>query len=807
MKSKKLWLFTVCVLLVVTTYGQKKKDPVAHEREVRDIVAFFQYMLNTLGDAGTPNRDKDVLITESYSKIFRDGKVQIEDDLVENRFVITNKDVQAYLKDVDFFFKDVKFDYTIDEIQQNGSIEDRLYYVVRTTRNLKGTTSEGKPVNNTIKRFIEINYDAKNADLKIVSVYTNQFNETKALTAWWNELSFEWRNIFQRIVDLPDSVTVKDIKRITAIDTLDISRNYYIQNLNPLSQLLDLKVLNISNTNIEDLTPLRNLTNLVELNASNTNIQDLRPLRYALNLETLNLSKTQVDSVQVFETLTDLRKVNLSGTPIVDFAPIKNLSKLIELDVASTSLQTMEVLDSLTSLEVLNLSKTGISDISGIENLSKLTQLNLDSVQFTNMDALSSLRNLKVLSINNTPASSLDPVEELPNLERIYCDHTGIKEQSAGSFMASHPNALVIFDSEDLRGWWEDLPSVWRDVLSRMARVSYRPSKEELALVTKLDSVNLSDFVSIKNLTPLSKLHDLKVIVASNTGISDLTPLRNHRALRVIDVSNTSVNDLSELSGKDNLRIIRAENTGVAAIDTLKELPALVTLYLDGSAVREDEVAEFLTEKSSCLVIYKTARLERWWSDLSEEWREIFRLQMKMDTRLTRERLHQLTQLRKVQFGDVGVDDLSPLNEFVNLQELQFSQTSVRDLSPLAELRSLRVLRIHDNALRELAPLASLRNLNELDISNTPVDDLEVVGRIGSLLRLNCSGTQVRKLNPLQDLGRLEFLDCSNTDVRKLKPVYKTSLKTLKCYNTRISKGEINRFRRNQPECDVVYYR
>src|SRR5690349_8676114 len=71
-----------------------------HEQEVRDMVAFLAYVLNTIGSAGTDARDKDVLITESYTKIFRDGKVQVEDDLVEKRNVVTNKDVPAYLKDV-----------------------------------------------------------------------------------------------------------------------------------------------------------------------------------------------------------------------------------------------------------------------------------------------------------------------------------------------------------------------------------------------------------------------------------------------------------------------------------------------------------------------------------------------------------------------------------------------------------------------------------------------------------------------------------------------------------------------------------
>ena len=73
--------------------------------KVEDQVRFLEFLLNTLGDAQSSARDKDVIIRESYLKIFRDGKVQIEDDLLADRKVVTNKDVQAYLKDIEFFIK------------------------------------------------------------------------------------------------------------------------------------------------------------------------------------------------------------------------------------------------------------------------------------------------------------------------------------------------------------------------------------------------------------------------------------------------------------------------------------------------------------------------------------------------------------------------------------------------------------------------------------------------------------------------------------------------------------------------------
>jgi hypothetical protein len=228
MKRNRLATITICLLSFLSLHASAQKgkpDPAKDDAKVKDIIAFLEYVLNTLGSSETPSRDKDVLITESYTKIFRDAKVQVEDDLDENRKVITNKDVVAYLKDVDFFFADVKFEFTIDNIKGSTNANGTYFYKVSTRRNLKGTTTDGKPINNTIPRFIEVNYNPNDQDLKIVSIYTKEFDEKEAFTKWWNELSYEWHAIFMRRLNLTDSVTLDDIRNVAAIEALDLSNN------------------------------------------------------------------------------------------------------------------------------------------------------------------------------------------------------------------------------------------------------------------------------------------------------------------------------------------------------------------------------------------------------------------------------------------------------------------------------------------------------------------------------------------------------------------------------------------------------
>ncbi|MBT1702901.1 leucine-rich repeat domain-containing protein [Chryseosolibacter indicus] len=809
MRSSRLCIAAVSLLIFFSgAYGQKKakREPVKHEKEVRDMVAFLQFMLNTLGDATTASRDKDVLITESYTKVFRDAKVQVEDDLDENRNVITNKDVTAYLKDVDFFFKDVKFEFTIEDIKSEGA-GDRLFYRVILTRNLTGTTIGGKKVNNTKPRYIEINYNAKDQDLKIVSIYTNQYNEKKALLSWWKELSYEWQRVLRQKFELSDSVSEDDLRKITAIENLDLSGNTYLQSLEPLSQLLDLRILNLSGTSIDDLSSIRNLTELAELDISNTRIDDISSIRYFNNLTRLNISQTRVDSIDVAEKLTKLQQLDLSNTVITDFQPLQYLTELQVLNLENTRITTLDPISYLSNLRELNVAGTSVNNLNAITALSNLADLNLEATRINDLAALSGLRNLKVLNVNRTAIADLDPLLELAQLERVYCDHTGINQQSASAFMASNPKVLVIFATEDLRTWWDNLPSVWRDVLSRKARINVNPSKEELARVTNLDSLNIANYISIKTLEPLQRLQKLKVIIMDHTGVTDLSPIKDHKNIHTLDISDTYTTDLSPLRDFARLKVLKADNSRVKNIDTLSYIPGLQKLFVDGTDLPDSVVYNFLQRNNECLIVYKTDRLESWWNGLSEDWKQVFQLQIKIDNSASREALHRLVELERIVFGDVPVNDLSPLTEFVRLKELRFSATAVSSLSPLADIQTLKILYANDNPIKDLTPVSKLKELQEIDISNTPVAALETLGALDKLLKMNCAGTQVKKLNALQKMKSLEYLDCSNTDVKSLSPVMGLPLKTLKCYNTKISSGAIKKFQKQNPSCNVVYYR
>jgi Leucine-rich repeat (LRR) protein len=777
------------------------------EQKVKDIISFLQYVLNTLGDPSTSSRDKDVLITESFTKIFRDAKVQVEDDLDDQRKVITNKDVVAYLKDVDFFFEEVKFEFLVDDIKSNSLPNGNLFYKVTLRRNMTGTTSDGEKINNTQPRFVEINYNPDDQDLKIVSMYTNLFDEKEALTNWWNELSYEWQSVFRKKINLNDSATLEHIKTITAIEELDLSNNTYITTIDPLGQLINLKMLNLSGTAITDLTPIRNLTELVELDLENTKVFDLSPLRYSLKLARLNIKRTSVNDISPLEKMSLMQNLQMSKTPVFEFKTLSNFSLLQFADLSETQITHLLPFESLTHLSELNISKTLVQSLTPLQKLKSLSILNIDSTRIRDLQPLSTLDSLSVLHANHTQLDNLQPLQKLPLLEKVYCDQTLITREKADAFTTANRNVLVIFDSKDLSSWWSSLGSDWQRVLSKAANVNLQPSKEELARVTTLDSINISNQGGIKDLEPLRKLPRLKFLNASNTSISDITALENHRDLAKLDISATAVSDLFITRQFSKLKELRADRSKVENVDALSSLPSLELLYVDQTTVHDIIAQEFLAKNPKCLIVYKTVHLNRWWSGLTSDWKNVFRSLMGKDTASTRENLHRLTELETVEFRDAGVTNLDAFNEFVRLKTLKFSGTAISSIPPLDNLRTLTVLHATNSPLQHIGAVGLLKNLTELDISNTPVDELKPVSVLENLKVLNAAGTQIKKIDPVENLHTLESLDCSNTRVSNLEPASGKNLKILRCYNTKVSSREADKFKENNPNCQVVYYR
>ncbi len=845
------------------------KELDAYKTQCHQMIDYLQGTLTFLGDPANQPAEKEIIIDNSYLKIFENDKVQIEGDLDAHRVVPIHKDVQAYLKDVVFFFKKVTFTFHITSIDPLLTQNGQIYFKVTMNRNLKGITVEGDTVDNNQLRYVEINLNPEKNSLKIASIYTNKPNDDLEIQYWWNHLSPAWKNYFGKSIRLYDSIPLNKIisfsdsnlvietektihtdslqqdstqlkpiedsllmvedSAILMPDTLsmkniglmlqlihhlrnarevDISDNLDIENLAPLSEMDNLRSLNCAHTLIEDLTPLRSLSRLQTLDITGCPVETLDPLRYVSALREIDAAFTSINKVKVLENLRNLEMLNLSHTHIDSLPNLSNLRNLRTLEMDATPLQSIDSLASLTRLTNLNIAKTAVTDFAPLTKLTALQSLNLDSTLITDLHPLGKLDSLTILQINGTRVSDLLSLAHLNALKFIYCDNSGVNSKTAAAFNKINPQVQVIYNSQKLEKWWKALPEVWKNIFITHANLRQPVTKEQLHRLLLLKKLNVKGNMAIHNLKPLTMLIQLKELNVSGTDVSNLKPLSDVRTLRRLDLSNTPVRSMASLQKLKNLKTINIEHTAIRDLLPLSGNSNLTLVLADSTQVKQKNVFALEKHLPQCLVLFQTPQLKLWWNNLEKPWQKAFLEQMQLDNPPTAEQLQQLVNRKQISVSNhLDIENVEPLTIFVHLETLKLDNTGVIDITPITGLKRLKQLSISNSPLWDISGLASMRQLKSLNLQNTSVEDLYPLQGLHQLQKLNVSGTKIRNLKPLAGLTNLRELVINNTRVNSLKYVMSLSrLTLLRCDHTLLRERKVQNFKEKHPKTKVIFY-
>lgn len=784
-----------------------------YQTQVYQIIDFLTLIFNELGADETPLQDKEEIVKSSYLKVFRDNKVQIEDDLDTRRTTPTNKDVQAYLKDIDFFFKQAEFKLTHKRTEQLLSEQGTRVVKVTLNRELNAVLLDGTPVTHNQLRYVEMNIDTIRREMKIASIYTNRLDEAQELQQWWAGLSAEWRNLVAPQFANQAEITTEQLRSLIQIETLDLSnvaRSGLITSFDPLSELTGLRSLKLTQTGIADLWPLRNLSRLENLDISGTPVTSLDPLKYLSALQQLNLAGVAVSDLSPISNLLQLQQLNISNTQVNSWEALSDLSRLQTLQATNLPATNLNGIEKLKGLQFLDVSDIKISTITPLAALPALERLYLDNTLLTSVGTLRGKNSLQLLSINNTRVNNLTELGNLTSLERIYADGAPLSREEINRFIAVNPKCLVMNNSDAMTSWWDQLPRNWRNVIITYVRITgANPSREQLAQIARLTEIDITGKSDIATLEPLKALRELKKLKCSSTGVTDLAPLQFLDDLQHIECRSTRVSDLVPLSGLKQLNYLDVSGTQVTSLAAIQNLPALAYLYADNTSIGQDQFAAYVNTKPDRTVIFMSRALESWWSLLAPEWKQIFRQATGIrEENPASEGLHQIAKLHMLNVpSGARITSLTPVEMLFRLHEFNFSNTLVQDLTPLAKVQSLRILRLPSNPIRSLSAIHSLTNLEILDIQSTPIERLEEVLPFANLKELNISGTPIKRLKDIEALQQLERLSFYSTTISNIKPLESLpSLKKIQCYRTKLSPKEVANFRRIKPDCEVEYY-
>ncbi len=222
-------------------------------------------------------------------------------------------------------------------------------------------------------------------------------------TEIYNGFSAAWKKFLSSDHEITRSKNHKNISKITKMYIRSSDKITSLQELKFFTKLEELTI----NEPVNDPSPLSELKNLKKIELQNWNLKDLNVLNYCTNLE-----KIELRNIQGFETDFDCSELLNKSKAAIHL----NLSeiKFERFPVAVTTLQSLTSL----SLRECNLSEVPES----IGNLKQLIYLYLNSNQLTTLPAsLGTLEQLKELHLNQNQFTRIpNSVLSLKNLKTFW---------------------------------------------------------------------------------------------------------------------------------------------------------------------------------------------------------------------------------------------------------------------------------------------------------------------------------------------------------------------------------------------------
>lgn len=164
--------------------------------------------------------------------------------------------------------------------------------------------------NNNRPPFITIHSRQYSVDLLEIGFYKQglsniEFQKIRYFT------NLRWLNFTGNIVD-----NLEPISELIDLEFLKLSINY-ITDLEPISELKNLKHLDLSYNYITDISTLSGLENLEYLSLRNNyQITDLTPLSNLVNLQELDLTQNSINDISALMGLTNLTHLDLTHNPL-----------------------------------------------------------------------------------------------------------------------------------------------------------------------------------------------------------------------------------------------------------------------------------------------------------------------------------------------------------------------------------------------------------------------------------------------------------------------------------------------------------
>ncbi len=257
-------------------------------------------------------------------------------------------------------------------------------------------------------------------------------------------------------LDLNGNKNISDISYLqnnTELQILNLEGNK-IDNLEAISKLYKLTTLKIGSNQItsSDIEDISNLSNLTVLDANNNEIEDILPILQLLNLTELNLNSNKIQNLEGISKLRKLEKLNLGdnrlkksqvkyifeGIKVKYFKDaddkmiivaeydekLENYVKNENYNEADKSNYKNTTIARLNNLYYLNVELNNMTDLfidTNIQYMKNLKEVYAQSNEISELTNIYRLENLEVLNLNNNNIENISPIfKTYKNDDEIY---------------------------------------------------------------------------------------------------------------------------------------------------------------------------------------------------------------------------------------------------------------------------------------------------------------------------------------------------------------------------------------------------
>ncbi|MCG1021384.1 leucine-rich repeat domain-containing protein [Sutcliffiella horikoshii] len=571
-----------------------------------------------------------------------------------------------------------------------------------------------------------------------------------------------------------------------------------ISSLVGLEKAINLRYLGAGYNSIEDITPLSNLSNLYDVSLYSNYIKDIRPLLSMPNLGYVDIDDNPIDYYKGSQSYDVIEELERNGVVVYyadqdTYKPIDiKLYQKHESAIYFEWWYNSSMLDHYklyVDEEFVAQRESYYSGWFDLENLQPETEYVFTVKAFDSKGELLTEGTYHVTT------------DSIPSGEIVQIGDANLHQAIKNHLMVHH-RELYVSDMNKIKELWAAYYEI-----ENLNGIELASNMESLDLVANL----------INDLTPLSKLENLKDLYLNQNPIDDIEALENHKLTLVnLSLSYTDISNIDVLLTLENLQWVSLINTynldiseGSQAWNVIQELKNR-GVYVDYGTYDEfwlDLYLEVVTNNSIRFSWDVSGNLEAaryniyvngelydsvsgQTSYLLEGLTEGEEYEIEVEALDEESNYLDSDRIWVVPYydGGEGEGDLveiqdpnleekirSVLNiyhrdlttgDMAEVEMLHAGHLGIQSLEGLQHAVNLAYLDVRYNEITDVTPLKDLTSLISLELwGNSSITDISALENLTNLTYLDLDDTAVEDIRPLKEMDDLEILYMSNTSV------------------------------------------